>query len=102
MSKWCPLSTHQHGDLNSSNILVDVHDGLWLIGGLLLEPDCTCQLREIKTYAFDVPKRTSWQTANRQEWCVMVQDKLRNAIELHLPTHKNLFLDYLDDALATR
>ena len=29
-------------------------DGLWLIGGLLLEPDCTCQLRAIHTFAFDV------------------------------------------------
>ena len=31
MGSWNPLSTYQHGDLNSANILVDVHDGLWLI-----------------------------------------------------------------------
>ena len=31
LGSWAPLSTHQHGDLNSANILVDVHDGLWLI-----------------------------------------------------------------------
>ena len=26
LAKWQPLSTHQHGDLNAANILVDVHD----------------------------------------------------------------------------
>ena len=31
MATWRPLLTHQHGDLNAANILVDVHDGLWLI-----------------------------------------------------------------------
>ena len=29
-------------------------DGLWLIGGLLLEDDCQCKLRSISTYAFTV------------------------------------------------
>ena len=29
-------------------------DGLWLIGGLLLEEDCACKLRSISTYAFTV------------------------------------------------
>ena len=29
-------------------------DGLWTIGGLLLEEDCQCQLRSISTYAFEV------------------------------------------------
>ena len=31
LSRWTPLNTHQHGDLNAANVLVDVRDGLWLI-----------------------------------------------------------------------
>ena len=31
LAKWAPLTAHQHGDLNAANILVDVHDGIWLI-----------------------------------------------------------------------
>ena len=29
-------------------------EGLWMIGGLLLQEDCQCQLRSIKCYAFDI------------------------------------------------
>ena len=31
LKEWRPLVTHQHGDLNLKNILVDVTDNLWII-----------------------------------------------------------------------
>ena len=31
LADWQPLKTYQHGDLNASNVLVDVQNSLWLI-----------------------------------------------------------------------
>jgi len=40
-------------------------DGLWLIGGLLLEEDCQCKLRSISTYAFTIAE--DMQTMSLQD-----------------------------------
>ena len=52
---------------------------------------------KLENFSYDLPRRTNWQTATRQQWCVIVQDKLPTAIRLDLPTHFNLFEDFLDE-----
>ena len=49
-------------------------------------------------YTFDIPRRAAWKTATRQEWAALVQNKLKVAIEIHLPTIEMLMRDYLDDS----
>ena len=49
-------------------------------------------------YAFDLPRRAKWKTANTQEWAALIQDRLATVIRRHLPTMYLVFEDYLEDS----
>ena len=49
-------------------------------------------------YAYDLPARTSWTAATRQEWASIAQTRLARAISRHLPTLHGLLKDLLGDA----
>ena len=53
---------------------------------------------DLMQYSFDLPRRAAWKTATRQEWAAMIQERLKLAIVDFLPTLKQVFEDYLDNA----
>ena len=50
-------------------------------------------------YAYELPHRAAWKTATRQEWLVIITNKIGAAIR-SLPTLEMIFRDMLDHTLA--